>query len=92
MDILDLERLAPGDPRRPRPHRMTLTPEQAKIGLAFEQDVANMARAQRGLHQPGLTHLVISHEAMRIANLHGSLVEWRGGPGSNGSTATAAGT
>jgi hypothetical protein len=51
-----------------------------------------MARAQRGLHQPGLTHLVISQEEMRIANLHRILVEWRGEPGSNGSTATAAGT
>lgn len=92
MDILNLERLAPGEPRPPRPHRMTLTPEQAKIGLVFEQDIANMARAQRGLHQPGLTHLVISHEEMRIANLHRNLEEWLGEPGSNGSTATAAGT
>lgn len=78
MDVLNLERLAPGAPRPERPLRMTLAPDQAKIGLVFQQDMANMARAQRGLHQPGLTHLVISQEEMRIANLHRNLEEWLG--------------
>ncbi|PRC53047.1 (2Fe-2S)-binding protein, partial [Mycobacterium sp. ITM-2017-0098] len=28
---------------------------------------------QRGLHQPGLTHLVLSHEERRVINMHRNL-------------------
>ena len=52
---------------------MDLTPEDAQFGLVFEQDVANLQRVQRGLHQPGFTHLTLSGEEARIINLHRNL-------------------
>jgi choline monooxygenase len=58
---------------RPRPTDLVLPADQARFGLVFEQDVANLGRAQRGLHQPGLTHLTLSVEEARIVNLHRNL-------------------
>jgi hypothetical protein len=44
----------------------------------LSQDVANFARAQRGLHQPGFTHLTLSSEECRIINLHRNLERYLG--------------
>jgi hypothetical protein len=35
-------------------------------------------RVQRGLHQPGLDHLLVSSEECRILNLHRNLMEYLG--------------
>ena len=32
-----------------------------------------LARVQRGMHQPGFTHLVLSNEERRVINLHRNL-------------------
>jgi choline monooxygenase len=57
----------------PRPTDLTVSPEQPVFGLVIDQDVKNLQRAQRGLHQPGLTHLSLSGEECRIINLHRNL-------------------
>jgi hypothetical protein len=49
------------------------------FGLVINQDVRNFARSQRGLHQPGLTHLTVSPtEECRLVNLHRTLEEFLG--------------
>jgi phenylpropionate dioxygenase-like ring-hydroxylating dioxygenase large terminal subunit len=47
------------------------------LGLVLDQDFKNFARAQRGMHQPGMTHLTLSPtEECRILNLHKNLEEY----------------
>jgi choline monooxygenase len=49
------------------------------LGLVLNQDVANFARSQRGMHQPALQHLVVSEaEECRIVNLHRNLEHYLG--------------
>ena len=55
-----------------------LDPDSADLNLVFNQDVDNLKRAQLGLHQPGLEHIVLSREEMRIINLHHQLEEFLG--------------
>ena len=63
---------------RSRPVDVTLDPATADVGAVFNQDIANLMRAQRGLHQPGFTHLSLSHEEMRIERLHRNLEHYLG--------------
>jgi hypothetical protein len=44
----------------------------------FNQDVVALQRVQRGLHQPGFTHLTLSSEECRIINLHRNLERYLG--------------
>jgi len=37
------------------------------------QDITVLAGIQRGLHQPGLTHLTLSNEERRVINTHRNL-------------------
>ena len=48
-------------------------PPDADFGFVLNADVGVMASVQRGLHQPGLTHLVVSGEECRILNMHRNL-------------------
>lgn len=43
------------------------------LGLVLSQDVGALQGIQRGLHQPGFTHLSLSREECRIVNLHRNL-------------------
>jgi choline monooxygenase len=56
-----------------RPLDVTVTPDQADFGLVLNQDVVSLQRVQRGMHQPGFTHLTLSSEECRIINLHRNL-------------------
>jgi nitrite reductase/ring-hydroxylating ferredoxin subunit len=81
MDAFSFERVAPnGAPRRTKPIDLELSPEtELPLGLILNQDYANFGRSQRGLHQPGLTHLHVSpSEECRIVNLHKNLEAWLG--------------
>lgn len=74
LDIISCSRLPAGtSDRGARPVDVTLEPGQADLGAVFNQDIANLQRAQRGLHQPGLTHLTLSREERRIVTLHRNL-------------------
>ncbi len=78
MDAFVFERVPTDSTKSPAPPLdITLPPGgDLPIGLVLSQDVGNFARSQRGLHQPGLTHLVLSNEECRIANLHRNLERW----------------
>ena len=55
-----------------------MSADQPVFGLVINQDVGNLQHAQRGLHQPGFTHLAISGEECRIINLHRNLEKYIG--------------
>ncbi len=74
LDIISCPRVAAtATDRGPRPIDVTLDPTTADLGAVFNQDIANLQRVQRGLHQPGLTHLTLSREERRIVSLHRNL-------------------
>jgi len=52
--------------------------DDATLGLVIGQDVAILRTAQRGLHQPGLTHLAVGAEECRIINAHRALEQYLG--------------
>jgi hypothetical protein len=64
--------MPPGAPRG-TPADARLTADQAEPGLVLTQDISVLAGLQRGLHQPGLTHLTLSAEERRVINLHRNL-------------------
>jgi choline monooxygenase len=41
--------------------------------VVLSQDVQVLAGLQRGMHQPGFTHLVLSNEERRVINMHRNL-------------------
>ncbi len=44
-------------------------PSDASLGVVIDQDLEMLKRFQRGLHQPGFTHLTLSFEECRIINM-----------------------
>ena len=52
--------------------------DDANLGLVIGQDVGILRTAQRGLHQPGLTHLAVGAEECRIINAHRALERYLG--------------
>jgi choline monooxygenase len=82
MDSMVFTRLPADDPSpRTKPLDLTMSPDQPVFGMVINQDVGNLLYAQKGLHQPGLTHLAISGEECRIVNLHRNLERWTGATG-----------
>ena len=65
-------RMPPGAPRI-KPADMRMTADEAHPGLVLTQDIAVLAGLQRGLHQPGLTHVTLSNEERRVINMHRNL-------------------
>lgn len=79
MDTYLFERRPLGDETpRQAPYEMLLGPDdEVPLGLVLGQDTLNFARAHRGLHQPGLTHMTVStSEECRVVNLHRNLEEY----------------
>ena len=67
-----MTRMPPQAPRT-RPADVQIDAQQADPGVVMKQDIAVLAGLQRGMHQPGLTHLVLSSEERRIINMHKNL-------------------
>ena len=65
-------RMPPSAPRM-KPADMRMTAGEAHPGLVLSQDIAVLAGLQRGLHQPGLTHLTLSGEERRVISMHRNL-------------------
>jgi len=63
-------RVPSADEPMTRPAVMDIEPGTVSLGLIFDQDVANLPKVQKGLRQPGFTHLRLSAEECRIINLH----------------------
>jgi choline monooxygenase len=62
----------PPDTPRAKPVDVRMTADEADPGLVLTQDISVLAGLQRGLHQPGFTHLSLSNER-RVINLHRNL-------------------
>jgi phenylpropionate dioxygenase-like ring-hydroxylating dioxygenase large terminal subunit len=78
MDVIAFERAASAGAPRTEPITAEVPPGSHSLGLVLDQDVENVERAHRGLHAPGLDHLVLSGEECRIVNLHRNLDRWTG--------------
>jgi len=65
-------RMPPGASRI-KPADVRLKAEDAHPGLVLTQDITVLPGLQRGLHQPGLTHVVLSNEERRVINMHRNL-------------------
>ena len=63
----------PADSPRNTPADVRLMADEAHPGLVLTQDITVLPGLQRGLHQPGLTHLVLSNEERRVINMHRNL-------------------
>ncbi|WP_145010423.1 aromatic ring-hydroxylating oxygenase subunit alpha [Mycobacterium marseillense] len=71
-----MTRMAPDAPRS-KPADVRLAAEAAEPGsgpgVVLTQDIAVLPGLQRGMHQPGFTHLVLSSEERRVINMHRNL-------------------
>lgn len=65
-------RMAPGAPRT-KPVDVRMSADEAHPGLVLTQDISVLGGLQRGLHQPGFTHLTLSNEERRVINMHRNL-------------------
>ncbi|MFY9764245.1 MAG: SRPBCC family protein, partial [Mycobacterium sp.] len=65
-------RMPPGAPRI-KPADVRMTANDAEPGLVMTQDINVLAGLQRGLHQPGMTHLTLSNEERRVISMHRNL-------------------
>ncbi len=65
-------RMPPGAPRT-KPADVRMKADEAHPGLVLTQDITVLAGLQRGLRQPGLTHLTLSNEERRVVNTHRNL-------------------
>jgi hypothetical protein len=58
---------------RNKPTDVRMSAADAEPGIVLTQDIRVLPGLQRGLHQPGLTHLVLSNEERRVINMHRNL-------------------
>jgi phenylpropionate dioxygenase-like ring-hydroxylating dioxygenase large terminal subunit len=75
-------RMPPGAPRS-KPVDVRMTANDAHPGVVMTQDITVLPGLQRGLHQPGFTHLVLSNEERRVINTHRNLERYLGIPESD---------
>ncbi|MBU9764189.1 aromatic ring-hydroxylating dioxygenase subunit alpha [Mycobacterium sp. TNTM28] len=68
--VMTLMTRMPAQAPRTIPADVRMTAEDAHPGVVMSQDIAVLTGLQRGLHQPGFTHLVLSGEERRIINMH----------------------
>ena len=71
--VLHFERTASVHSPREHPQRVDVPGGVAVFGTVINQDIELLRNAQRGLQQPGLTHLALSSEECRIINMHRTL-------------------
>ena len=68
--VLNLTRMPSADAPPSVPVHVTVPLDKADFGFVLNQDLGVIRTIQSGLHQPGLTHLVLSAEECRIINMH----------------------
>jgi phenylpropionate dioxygenase-like ring-hydroxylating dioxygenase large terminal subunit len=78
MVAISFTRAASADAPRTRPVDVVVGEGEADLGFVLNADVAIAASVQRGLHQPGLTHLSLSSEEIRVVNTHRNLERYLG--------------
>lgn len=67
-----MTRMAPAAGRN-KPTDVRISAADAEPGIVLTQDIRVLPGLQRGLHQPGFTHLVLSNEERRVINMHRNL-------------------
>lgn len=72
-------RMPPGASRC-KPADIRVAADAAEPGLVLTQDIRVLAGVQRGMHQPGFSHLVLSSEERRVINMHRNLDRYLGLP------------
>jgi phenylpropionate dioxygenase-like ring-hydroxylating dioxygenase large terminal subunit len=65
------------DAPRTKPIDVSMPPDGRGTGV-IAQDISVLQTAQRGLHQPGFTHMTLSSEECRILNMHRNLERYLG--------------
>lgn len=78
MVAINFRRAASADAPRSDPMTVELGEGEADLGFVLNADVSVAPAVQRGLHQPGLTHLTLSSEEVRIINTHRNLERYLG--------------
>ena len=68
--VINLNRAPSADAPPSAPVHVTVPLDKADFGFVLNQDLSVIRTMQTGLHQPGLTHLVLSAEECRIINMH----------------------
>lgn len=71
--VMTLMTRMPAQAPRTRPADVRMSAADAHPGVVMSQDIAVLTGLQRGMHQPGFTHLVLSSEERRIINMHHNL-------------------
>ena len=78
MVMINFSRAPSTDAPRTNPFDVTLEPDQADFGFVLNADMRIAPDVQRGLRQPGLTHLTLSSEECRLINTHRNLERYLG--------------
>ena len=78
LTIMHFDRAPSADAARTRPMDAAVSSGQANFGHVLNQDTDVLRTAQRGLHQPGFTHLTLSSEEARLINTHRNLERYLG--------------
>jgi hypothetical protein len=73
MVMINFSRAPSADAPRTQPFDVILGPDQADFGFVLNADMRIAPDVQRGLRQPGLTHLTLSSEECRLINTHRNL-------------------
>jgi choline monooxygenase len=76
--VMSFDRVASPDAPRTHPQNASIPEGMAVFGQVINQDIELLRNAQRGLQQPGLTHLALSSEECRILNMHRTLERYCG--------------
>lgn len=78
--VMFLTTRMPPDADRTRPADVRVAADAAEPGVVLTQDIRVLAGLQRGMHQPGFTHVVLSSEERRVINMHRNLDRYLGLP------------
>jgi phenylpropionate dioxygenase-like ring-hydroxylating dioxygenase large terminal subunit len=78
LTIMHFDRAADSKAPRTRPMDAAVPFGEANFGHVLNQDTDVLRTAQRGLHQPGFTHLTLSSEEARLINTHHNLERYLG--------------
>ena len=78
MVAISFRRAPSADAPRSQPVDVALGEGEADLGFVLNADVSVAPAVQRGMHQPGLTHLALSSEECRLINTHRNLERYLG--------------
>ena len=78
MVAISFRRAPAADAPRSQPFAVTLGEGEADLGFVLNADVSVGPAVQRGMHQPGFTHLTLSSEECRVINTHRNLERYLG--------------